>query len=164
MSSSSTALAPAELALLKRSRRGVLATIGPDGRPRLVPIAYAVAPWTDAAGRALLYSALDEKPKSVADPRDLARVRDILARRQVSVLVDRWSEDWSRLAWLRIVGEATLVEPAPGTADGGRHADAVRLLRERYPQYAEQRLEERPVLRIVCQRVVSWGLERGGGA
>lgn len=157
----SAALSPAELALLKRSRRGVLATVAPDGRPRLVPIAYAVAPWTDAQGRVLLYSALDEKPKSVADPRQLARVRDILARPAVSLLVDRWSEDWSRLAWLRIEGEATLVEPAPGTAEGGRHADAVRLLRERYPQYAEQRLEERPVLRIVCHRAVSWGLAAG---
>ena len=155
-----SALGPAELALLKRSRRGVMATIAPDGRPRLVPIAYAVAPWTDADGRVLLYSALDEKPKSVADPRRLARVRDILARPRVSLLVDRWSEDWSRLAWLRVEGEATLVEPTPGTAEGGRHADAVRLLRERYPQYAGHRLEERPVLRIVCQRAVSWGLGR----
>lgn len=155
-----SALRPAELALLERSRRGVLATIASDGRPRLVPIAYAVAPWTDGEGRVLLYSALDEKPKTVADPRRLARVRDILARPQVSVLVDRWSEDWSRLAWVRIEGDATLVEPAPGTAEGGRHADAVRLLRERYPQYADQRLEERPVLRIVCGRAVSWGLDR----
>jgi len=161
MDSGTLALAPAELALLIECRRGVLATSAADGRARLVPITFAVAPWTDVSGRTLLYSALDEKPKSVADPRQLARVRDIAARPRVAVLVDRWSEDWSELAWLRLEGEAALVEPAADWPDAGRHADAVRLLRQRYPQYAGHRLEERPVLRVVCHRAVSWGLGVG---
>jgi PPOX class probable F420-dependent enzyme len=152
-------LAPAALALLAESRRAVLATLAPDGHPRLVPIAYAVAPWTDAQGRTLLYSALDEKPKSVADPRQLARVRDIVARPQVSLLVDRWSEEWTELAWLRLEAEASVIEPSADWTEGGRHADAVRLLRQRYPQYANQRLEDRPMLRFVCHRAVSWGLD-----
>jgi PPOX class probable F420-dependent enzyme len=160
MSSSVAVLGDAERALLAESRRGVLATLAADGQPRLVPIAYALAPWTDGDGRPLLYSALDEKPKSVADPRRLARVRDIVARPRVTVLVDRWSEDWSRLAWLRLYGRATLVEPTTDWTDGGRHLDAVRLLRERYAQYSDQRLEQRPVLRIVIERAVSWGLGR----
>ena len=53
--------------LLSRARRAVLATIAPDGRSRLVPIAYAFA-------GAVLYTPLDEKPKKVSDPHDLARV------------------------------------------------------------------------------------------
>jgi PPOX class probable F420-dependent enzyme len=160
MPSSTASLSPTALALLDESRRAVLATLGPDGRARLVPITFAVAPWTDVAGRTLIYSALDEKPKSVDDPRRLARVRDILERPRVTVLVDRWSEDWSALAWLRLDGEATLLEPSSNWAEGGRHADAVRLLRHRYPQYATHGLEQRPMLRIVCHRSVSWGLER----
>ncbi|HSH22242.1 MAG TPA: pyridoxamine 5'-phosphate oxidase family protein, partial [Candidatus Caenarcaniphilales bacterium] len=128
-------LSTAELALLADARRAVLATIAADGRPRLVPIAYAVAPWTDADGRNVIYSPLDEKPKSVADPRRLARVRDILERPEVTLLIDRWSENWSELAWLRVEGEATLLEPSAGWTEAGRHADAVRLLRGRYPQY-----------------------------
>src|SRR5687768_8942618 len=98
-------LSAAELDLLRAARRAVLATIAPDGRPRLVPIVYAISTVRTGDSKPLvLYSALDEKPKSVADPRDLARVRDVLERPRVSLLVDRWSEDWSELCWLRLEG------------------------------------------------------------
>ena len=130
--------------LLERARRGVLATIAADGTPRLVPIAFA---FSDG----VLYSALDEKPKSVSDPHDLARVRDISSRPQVSVLVDEWDEDWTKLSWVRLVGRASLLES--GVAE---HAVAVGLLRERYPQYASHRLEERPIIRIEVDRISSW--------
>jgi coenzyme F420-0:L-glutamate ligase / coenzyme F420-1:gamma-L-glutamate ligase len=143
-------LGPAELALLSEARRATLATIKPDGTPRLVPIAYAFDP-----ERALLYFVLDEKPKSVDDPRRLARVRDILARPQVTLLVDRWSEDWSRLAWLRLEGEASLLDPADHAEE---HAAALHMLRQRYPQYEEQRIEHRPVMRIDVRNALSWGL------
>ncbi len=150
------ALDDAQLELLNGARRAVLATIAPDGRPRLVPIAYAVAEAED--GALILYSALDEKPKSVDDPHALARVRDVLERPRVSVLVDTWDEDWSRLAWLRLDGLAALLERTD--SDAAEHEVAVRLLRERYAQYATHRLEDRPVLRIEIERVVGWGLER----
>jgi PPOX class probable F420-dependent enzyme len=101
-----------------------------------------------------MYSAIDEKPKSVADPHDLARVRDIGTRPRVAVLVDRWDEDWSRLAWLRLEGVATLLEPADES--DGEHSLAVGLLRERYPQYATHDLETRPVIRIAIDRVSGW--------
>jgi PPOX class probable F420-dependent enzyme len=129
----------------------VLATLRPDGRPRLVPItfAFAVTP-----GGLRLYTPLDEKPKSVADPRRLARVRDILARPSVSVLVDRWSEDWSALAWLRLDGEAVLLEPT--VADAAEHARTVALLRARYPQYGGQVLERRPIIRIEVGSLTGW--------
>jgi PPOX class probable F420-dependent enzyme len=148
-------LSEAEHQLLSDCRRAVLATTAADGRPQLVPIAYASA--IDDAGGVLLYSALDEKPKTVDDPRSLARVRNILARPRVSVLVDRWSEDWTELCWLRLDGTAKLLEPADG--GGAEHGRAVALLRERYPQYATHRLEARPILRISVERAVSWGLE-----
>ena len=143
-------LRPTELALLAGARRAVLATRKPDGGARLVPITFAFD-----GNTGLLYFALDQKPKSVADPRDLARVRDIAASPQVSVLVDRWSEDWSELGWLRLEGEATLLEPADHAEE---HAWALALLRRRYPQYEKQALERRPIVRIEVQRTASWGL------
>ena len=145
------ALTPAQGALLDEARRAVLATARADGRPRLVPITFAHAADADAL---TLYSPLDEKPKSVADPRRLARVRDILDRPHVAVLVDRWSEDWSALAWLRLDGLAALVEPAAGAAV--EHGRAVALLRERYAQYAEQRLSGRPLIRIAVESISGW--------
>ena len=141
--------------LLRRSRRAVLGTSSPSGRPRLVPVAFAVM---EAAPELIVYSALDEKPKTAVDPHDLARVRDIVARPQVSLLVDDWHEDWTRLSWLRLDGEARLLEPNPAVA--GEHATAVAALRERYPQYAAHRLEERPILRVLVERVSGWNAAR----
>ena len=138
--------------VLASARRAVLATIREDGSPRLVPITYAVAHDGDAM---VLYSALDEKPKSVGDVHALARVRDIVARPRVSIVVDRWSEDWAELAWLRLDGTASLLEPADPAA-AAEHAEAISLLRQRYPQYATQRLEGLPVMRVAVDRVKEW--------
>jgi PPOX class probable F420-dependent enzyme len=119
-------LTPAEHDLLESARRAVLATIAPSGRPRLVPITFGFAiSLTGDSKKLVLYSPLDEKPKSVADPRRLARVRDVLERPRVTVLVDRWHEDWTQLAWLRLEGDAALIEPA-GDRASPRALHAVR--------------------------------------
>jgi PPOX class probable F420-dependent enzyme len=126
-------------------------TLAADGRPRPVPIAYA---FVDDGDGLVLYSAIDDKPKSVADPHALARVRDIGTRAGVAVLVDRWDEDWSRLAWVRLEGKASVLEPTNPV--GAEHSRAVGLLRARYPQYAMHKLEARPVIRIEVERVSGW--------
>ncbi len=144
------ALTADERALLDGVRRAVLATIRPDGTARLVPIGFVARDGDD--GTLELWSSLDEKPKAAGDPRELARVLDITARADVAVLVDRWSEAWSELAWLRLGGEARLVEP------GEVRADVVKALRARYPQYATHDLEGRPMLAITITSASSWGL------
>ena len=146
------ALSKPELGLLDSERRAVLATSGPDGRPRLVPICYAVRQHP-----VRLFVPLDRKPKSVADPRRLARVRDILERPEVTVLVDHWDEDWRRLAWLRLTGLASLLEPEAGE----EHWQAVAGLLGRYAQYADHGLEERPVIRILVTAIKSWRGDSG---
>ena len=133
-------------ALLGASRRAVLATIGPGGRPRLVPVCYVVDP-----DRPVVFSPLDEKPKRSDDPLALARVRDIAADPRVTLLADRWDEDWTRLAWLRLEGLAGLFHSSDPA-----HAAVVAALRARYPQYERQRLEDRPMIKVVVDRVVRW--------
>jgi PPOX class probable F420-dependent enzyme len=146
------ALTQAELVFLAAARSAVLGTLAADGRPRLVPICFAF----DAANGPLrIWSPLDEKPKRVADPHDLKRVRDIAANPAVSLVVDAWSEDWSALGWLRLDGRAELVEP--GGSAAAEHEAAVAALRARYPQYASHALEHRPIIRIVIERHRSWG-------
>ena len=145
-------LTPSELAFLVAARTAVLATIDDGGVPRLVPICFVVT----ETPRLVLHSPLDEKPKRVADPHDLQRVRDILERPEVALLIDRWSEDWSRLGWLRLRGLADLIEPGDASA-ALEHAGAVAALRRKYPQYETHRLEERPLIRIVIERSRSWG-------
>jgi PPOX class probable F420-dependent enzyme len=133
-------LTPDERDLLADARRATLATIAADGRPRLVPICFVVS-------EDVIWSPIDEKPKSVDDPRRLARIRDISSDPRVTLMVDRWSEDWAALAWLRIEGRAGLVES---------REDVVQALRVKYPQYATQDLEHRPMLRIAIERASSW--------
>ena len=144
-------LDPAQRRFADGARRATLATVRPDGMPRLVPICFVLSA-PDAGAADQLYSPLDEKPKAASDPRQLARVRDIRARPSVSLLIDRWSEDWIELAWLRLDVEAALVEPG---ADG-EHGWAASALREKYPQYATHDLDRRPMLRFVLTKVTSW--------
>ena len=138
-----------ELAFLVGARQAILATIDPRGRPRPVPICFIV----DAAdpSRVRMLTPLDDKPKATNDKQALARVRDIRARPEVSLLVERWDEDWSRLAWLRLTGRATLLDPA----DVPRRA--VERLRTKYPQYATHDLESSPMIEIELERAASWG-------
>jgi len=161
-------------AFLAAARSGTLATVAPDGLPRLVPCCFVLVggagPFEDAAvtsrataGRggktAVLYTPLDEKPKRVADPRALARVRDLVKRPDVALLVDRWSEDWTELAWLRIRGRAALLEPGDAPEE---HAGAVAALRVKYPQYRDHRLENRALIRIEVLGAVWWSAGRAG--
>jgi len=150
--STESLLTPTELAFLAAARSAVLATIDDGGAPRLVPICFVVI----ESPRLVLHSPLDEKPKRIVDPHDLQRVRDILVRPEVALLIDRWSEDWTRLGWLRLRGLADLVEPDDASATG-EHAVAVTALRRKYPQYETHRLDERPLIRIVIERSRSWG-------
>jgi PPOX class probable F420-dependent enzyme len=134
--------------LLRVARRAILATHRRDGTARLVPVCYALL---DTESGLRVVTPLDAKPKAVRDVRRLARVRDIRDRPEVVLLVDRWSEDWSRLAWLRLEGRALLVEP-----DGEFQAAAVRALEERYPQYTAMDLERAPLIVIEPTAVRSW--------
>ena len=143
--------------LLGASRTATLATLDPNGRPRLVPCCYAADPVRDR-----LWTPIDEKPKSSADPRQLGRVADLASWPVVSLLVDRWSEDWSKLAWLRLHGTAVLLEPADSstpTLDERRLA--IDLLRRRYPQYRGHDLEARPVIVIEITAAVRWAAADG---
>lgn len=98
---------------------GRLATLDADGRPNLVPVVYA------RIGEEL-WSPIDGKPKRGGE---LARVRNIRRDPRVTLLIDHWSEDWQRLWWLRIRGEAR-VEPASSAPA------ALAALTAKYPQYA----------------------------
>jgi PPOX class probable F420-dependent enzyme len=120
-----------------------LATADRSGRPHVVPICYAFD------GRAL-YSPIDEKPKK-NPPLLLKRVRNIRANPQVSVVIDRYDEDWQRLAYVLIAGRAQIL------LKGARHKRVVALLRKKYPQYREMRLEGRPVIQITPIRWSLWG-------
>ena len=139
-------------------RRAILVTLSANGLPRPVPICFALAEPDPDDGTTRLYSPLDEKPKRVADVRELARVRDIVARPDVTLLFERWSEDWSQLAWLRARGRAALLEPHDDVA---AHRWAAQALRTRYPQYRAHNLEDLPMLQIDITEATAWNVGPG---
>jgi PPOX class probable F420-dependent enzyme len=149
----------AERRFLDEARRAVLGTRAPDDRPRLVPICFVLGD-DDAQGRPRVYSPLDEKPKRSEDPLRLARVRDLLVLPEATLLVDRWSEDWNELAWLRLHGRGEILEPQPH--ERIEHADAVSRLRDVYRQYRDQDLSVRPIIRITITASLSWQARDGG--
>jgi PPOX class probable F420-dependent enzyme len=107
---------------LTTARVARLATTDPDGRPHLVPIVFAVDGDT-------VYSAVDRKPKRT---RRLRRIENARARPDVTVLVDHYEDDWSRLWWIRLRGRARVLD------DGSERDRALTLLRDKYPQYVDE--------------------------
>ncbi|HZU07643.1 MAG TPA: TIGR03668 family PPOX class F420-dependent oxidoreductase [Chloroflexota bacterium] len=138
-------LPPAAAAFLAQARIAHLATADAAGCPHVIPIVFVVLD-----GR--LYSPLDTKPKRVA-PRQLKRVRNLRENPQVAVVVDRYSEDWSRLAYVLLTGTARLVEA------GAEAQRALAALRAKYPQYTSGpfALANATLIAIEPARVVCWG-------
>jgi PPOX class probable F420-dependent enzyme len=149
-------LALAEVQFLSAARRAVLGTIDDAGLPRLVPCCFSVLEHGDGTSPLVVHTPIDDKPKRSADPRALGRVRDILPRPDVTLLVDRWSEDWDRLGWLRLRGRAYLLEPDDPAVSEER-VRAIGALRTKYAQYEGHALEERPIIRISVASASRWG-------
>ena len=151
-------LAADRLAFIEGRRTAILATLSGTGQPRLVPICFVLADPDAEDTHAVLYSPLDEKPKRSGDVRALARVRDIAKRSNVTMLFERWDEDWSHLAWLRARGTASIVEPYE---DAAAHRRVVQAMRAKYPQYRAHAIDASPMIRVVIDEVISWTAAAG---
>ena len=117
-----------------------LATVSPDGSPHLVPITFALS------GTSLL-SAVDNKPKSGTS---LRRLDNIAGNPFVTVLVDEYDEDWTKLWWARADGWAR-VRPVAEVPD---FAELV----ERYPAYRATP-PDGPVIIIDVDHWSGWSAE-----
>jgi len=128
--------------MLRDARVGRLATASAAGQPLVVPVCYAF-------DGERLYFAVDPKPKRT---RRLRRLRNIEENPRVSLVVDRWDEDWTALAWVIVEGRAEVLARRD---DIGR---AVELLEAKYEQYRAMSLarETGPVVGIVPDRILSW--------
>ena len=124
--------------MLATARVGRLAFLDDHDRPRVLPITYALA-----AGD--LWSAIDDKPKRAPVP---ARVAYLERRPEAALCVDVYEDDWTRLAWVQLIGRvevrALAAEPA-----------AVAALQAKYRQYRE-RTPPGPLLRLEVERALAW--------
>lgn len=135
-------LGDAQRRFLNNSRVAHLATADPSGVPHVVPVCFCLRDMS-------LYVTVDEKPKRRDIP--LKRLRNIEANPAVAVSVDRWDEDWTRLAWVMLRGHAEVL------TEGLEHDMAQDQLRLRYPQYRAMDLAPLPVIAVRISRVLSWG-------
>jgi PPOX class probable F420-dependent enzyme len=131
------------LRFIRAARVAHLATVGADGRPHVVPICFVFD------GK-YFYSPIDEKPKRTS-PAKLKRVRNIQENSQTALVIDRYSEDWQRLAYLLIRGTAKILHR------GAVYGEVVRRLRRKYPQYRKMAIHTRPMIRITPIRWTFWG-------
>lgn len=125
------------MARFAAARVARLATVRPDGSPRLVPVTFAVVD-------GLVASAVDTvKPKR--DTR-LARLTDVEGDPRVGLLADEYDEDWSRLWWVRLDGTAALRSEWPA---------AVEALRAKYEMYQDAPFAP-PYLEVRPSRWTGW--------
>ena len=127
---------------VERARVAHLATANRGARPYVVPICFALS-------SNLLYTAIDLKPK-IQDAPNLRRLRNIAENPHVTVIVDCYSENWKRLAFVLLHGRASLT-------DAREARRAIRLLRAKYPQYRAMALEGRPIIKIRLTSAYAWG-------
>jgi PPOX class probable F420-dependent enzyme len=130
-------------AFLRAARIAHLATADAGGQPLVIPICFAFD------GKEF-FSPIDEKPKQLS-PQRLKRLRNIEENSQVSLVIDRYDENWRKLAYILISGQARIL------LTGKKHRRAVSLLRRKYRQYHSMVIEERPMIAIRPLGVKAWG-------
>jgi PPOX class probable F420-dependent enzyme len=129
-------------ALLEEVRVAHLGLLDEDGHPRVQPVTFARVGDT-------IVSAIDGKPKR--RPGELpARVRRLRHHPRVALTVDRYDDDWTRLAWVQILGDVG-IEAVDGAS--------LEALQRRYPAYRNDP-PRGPLLKLRPERVLSW---RAGG-
>jgi PPOX class probable F420-dependent enzyme len=126
-------------AMFADSPVAMLATVGPDSAPHVVPVVFAVH-------ADVIYTAVDAKRKST---RRLRRLINIESNPRVSLLVDHYADDWSQLWWVRADGLAAI------HYSGEEMANGYALLRRKYVQYQRIALDG-PVVTVEVQRWSSW--------
>ena len=136
-------LTSSERKFVESNRVGRLATVDEEGSPHVVPVCFVCID-ND------IYITIDEKQRA-NDPMPLKRIRNIKANPQIALTLDKYDEDWTRLAWVLVRGRADIVENC------GERSSAQESLRRRYPQLNKMILKRMPVIAIRIVRVTSWG-------
>ena len=132
-------------ALLSEARVARLGLLDDSGGPRVLPVTFVLH---DGA----LWTAVDRKPKR--DPARMpARVRYLRRRPRAAMTVDRYDDEWSRLAWVQVIGAVTVLDAADAP-------EALAALASKYPQYARES-PPGPLLRLAPERVLCWAADPG---
>ncbi len=127
---------------VENQRVARLTTIDTQGWPHTIPIVFGF----DGKN---FFTPLDDKPKRVRKER-LQRVLNINYNNKVAIIFDVYDENWNKLAWVLIRGNAEILNSGPEYAKG------VSLLNSKYSQYKEMPLSGSQLICVQTIKVTSW--------
>ena len=131
-----------ENVFIKNHRVARLSTVDISGKPHVVPIVYVF-------DGDVIYTPIDGKAKKKGR-KEIQRVKNIKNNSSVSVVIDDYSEEWDKLAWVQIRGDAGLIEK------GDEYEKGVGLLRKKYSQYRDDRISISMLIVIKPVKIISW--------
>ncbi len=137
---------PAAEDLIERARVARLATVDSESKPHLVPVVFVF-------DGNCFFIPIDKKRKKTAKPWKLKRIKNIRDNPSVALLIDEYSEDWTKLAFLMIQGSATIIT-AKTQGNIPLH-EAYKKLIIKYSQYQKIGLSE-ICITIKPEKVTSW--------
>jgi PPOX class probable F420-dependent enzyme len=136
---------PAIEKFMERARIARLATANSESRPYLVPVVFVF-------DGNYFFIPIDEKRKTIK-PEKLKRVKNINENPNVALLIDEYSEDWTKLAFVMVQGRASIVNKSQ--EKNMRLREAYKKLRAKYPQYRKTGLGEMCIM-IKPKKIASW--------
>ena len=135
---------PAVKEFIERARVARLATIDSKFKPHLVPVVFVF-------NGNHFFIPVDEKRKT-AKPEKLKRIRNIQDNPNVALLIDEYSEDWTKLAFVMIQGKASIADKTQGNM---QLQEAYKKLTSKYPQYQKIGLGKVCIV-IKPEKVTTW--------
>ena len=129
---------------IERARVARLATVDSSSKPHLVPVVFVF----DANH---FFIPIDEKRKATK-PDKLKRIKNIQHNPNVALLIDNYSEDWTRLAFVMIQGKAKIVSR---TQEDIQVREAYKKLTIKYLQYEKVEVGEMCII-IAPEKVALW--------
>ena len=138
-------ITPAVEDFIERARIARLATIDSEFKPHLVPVVFVF-------DGNYFFIPVDEKRKKTAKPEKLKRIRNIQDNPNVALLFDEYSEDWTKLAFVMIQGEAFIANKIEGNI---QVREAYKKLMTKYIQYQKVGIGEVCII-ITQKKVTSW--------
>ena len=136
--------------IINKAKVARLATVDIKCTPYLVPVVFVLDNDNDC-----YFIPIDEKTKR-SKPENLKRVRNIKENPNVTLLIDEYNEDWTKLCFIMIQGKASII--------GGKKLDenemsllekAHKLLRSKYAQYQKISVGEYLIM-IMPQKIIVW--------
>jgi len=110
------------LSLIKKAKVARLATVDQKSHPFVIPVVFVFH-------ENLFFIPLDEKSKTV-NSKNLKRVKNIEKNPNVTLLIDKYQNDWKKLFFLMIHGKAKVID------GNSKLMDKIhKLLILKYPQY-----------------------------